>query len=139
MRAQSRTANANEEEILKGTFGSANGAIVDVRCERFDCGDGFFDFFWNVFDLSFNGIIVGDGSLNWNSFSVGHFFVFNNLSFVWNSFNSFNLIVLNVFFLEWNVFNSAFDWNLFSNDFLGKGVTELRVSCSRHCLVSLVD
>jgi len=68
---------------------------------------------------------------------VGHFFIFNNFSFVWNSFNSFDLIVFNVFLFEWNVLDSAFDWNLFGNDFLGKVVSDLRVTGGG--LVSLVD
>ena len=101
----------------------------------YDC---LFDFFWNVFNLSFNGIIISDSSFDWNSFSSGNFFIFNDFSFIWNSFDSFDLIVLDVFLFEWNVFNSRFDWDLFGNDFLGQALSESWISTS-WCLESLVN
>jgi hypothetical protein len=84
----------------------------------FVLNDSLFDFFRNILDLSLNCIIVSDGSLDWNSFSSGDFFVFNNLSFIWNSFDSFDLIVLNIFLFEWNILNSWFNRDFFSNNFL---------------------
>lgn len=117
-----------------------NWEILDSFPNSFNwlvLNDGFFDFLWNVFNLSFNGIVVGDGSFNGDSFSVGNLLIFNNFSFIGNSFNSFDLVVFNVFLFEWNVFDSALDWDLFSNNFLGQGVSELRVSA--YGLVGLVD
>ena len=97
--------------------------ILDSFPDSFDWfvfDDCLFDFFWNVFDLGFNGIVIGDGSFDWDSFSSGHFFVFDDFSFVGNSFDSFDLIVFDVFLFEWNVFDSGFDWYLFGNNFLNK-------------------
>lgn len=104
---------------------------------RFIFNNCFFDFLWNVFNLSFNGIIISDGSLNRNSFSSGDFFIFNNFSFIWNSFDSFNLIVFNVFLFKWNIFYSRFNWNLLSNNFLGQTLSQSGVSS--RCLECLVD
>jgi len=121
-----------------------NWEILDSFPDSFDWfvfDDCLFDFFWNVFDLSFNGIVIGDGSFDWDSFSSGDFFVFNDFSFVGNSLDSFDLIVFDVFLFEWNVFNSGFDWDLFGNDFLDQilGISsDSRVSIS--CVgIGLVD
>lgn len=86
-----------------------NWQILDSFPDSFDwfvLNDGFFDFLWNVFDLSFNGIIVGDGSFDWDSFSSGDFLILDDFSFVWDSFDSFDLVVFDVFLFEWNVFDS---------------------------------
>lgn len=87
---------------------------------RFVFNNGLFDFLRNVFNLSFNGVIVGDGSFDGNSFGSGDFFIINNFSFEWDSFNSFDLIVFNVFFLERNVFDSGLDWDFLSDDLLNE-------------------
>lgn len=108
-----------------------NWQILDSFENSFDWfvfNDGLFDFLWNIFNLSFNGIIIGDGSFDWNSFSSGDFFIFNDFSFIWNSFNSFDLIVFNIFLFEWNVFDSWFDWDLFGNDFLGQALSKSWIS-----------
>ena len=102
-----------------------NWQVLNSFPDSFDWlvfNDGFFDFFWNVLDLSFDGIIVSNGSFDGDSFGSGDFFVFNDFSFVWDSFNPFDLIVLNVLLLEWNVFDSGFDWDLLSDDLLGQAL-----------------
>jgi hypothetical protein len=119
---------------------SLDWKILDSFPDSFDWfifNDGLFNFLWDVFNLSFNGIIVGDSSFDWDSFSVGHFFVLDDFSFVWDSFDSFDLIVFNVFFFEWDVFDSAFNWDFFSNNLLGKILSDLGVSSGG--LVSLVN
>lgn len=82
--------------------------------------NSFFNFFWDIFNLSFNSIIICDGSFNWNSLIMNNFIIFYNLSLIRNSFNSFYLIIFNIFFFERNIFNSAFNWNLLCYNFLSK-------------------
>ena len=91
----------------------------------YDC---LFNFLWNVLNLSFNGIIISDGSFDWNSFSSGNFFIFNDFSFIRNSFDSFDLIIFDVFLFEWNVLNSGFNWDLFGNDFLSQALSKSWIS-----------
>ena len=91
-------------EILNSFPGSFN---------RFIFYDGLLDFFGDVLNLGFHCIVVGDGSLHWNSLVVDHFLILDNFSLVRDSFNSFHLVIFNVFFLEGDVFNSAFNWDFF--------------------------
>ena len=100
--------------------------------------NGLLDFLWNVLDLGLDGVVVSDGSLNWNSFGSGDFLVLDDFSLVWNSLDSFDLVVLNVLLLEWNVFDSGFDWDLLGDDLLGQALANPWVATSTG-LESLVD
>lgn len=76
---------------------------------------GFFDFSSDVLDLSFNGIVVSDGSLIGDSFVSDDLLVLNDLSLDWDLVNLFDLFILNVFLLEGNILDSALNWDLLSN------------------------
>ena len=65
--------------------------------------NSFFNFFRDIFNLSFNSIIICNSSFNWNSLIMNNFVIFNNLSFIRNSFNSFYLIIFNIFLFEKNL------------------------------------
>lgn len=93
-------------EILNSFPGSFNWLIFN---------NSLFDFLGDVFNLSFNGIIVSNGSLDWDSVGMDNFFILYDFFFIGNSFNSLDSIVLNVFLFEWNVLDSAFDWDFLSN------------------------
>ena len=101
-------------EILDSFPGLLNWLVFD---------DGLFDFLGDVFNLSFNSVVVGDGSLNWDSFVVNNFLILNDFPFKGNSLDPFNLVVLDVFLLERNVFDSTLNWDFFSNCPLDIGAT----------------
>lgn len=118
-----------------------NWQVLNSFPDSFDWfvfNDGFFDFLGNVFNLSFNGIVIGDGSFDGDSFGSGDFLILYDFSFVWDSFDSFDLIVLNVLLFERNVLDSGFDWNLFGDNLLGEALTDSGVS-SGAGLEGLVD
>ena len=80
--------------------------------------NGLFYFFGNVFHLSFDSVVIGDGSFHWDSLAMDYFFIFDDLAFVGYSVDTFYLVVLDVFFLEWDVFDPTFNWDFFCNHFL---------------------
>ncbi len=81
--------------------------------------NGLLNFSSDVLNLSLNGIVVGDGSLNGHSHAADDFFVFNDFSLNGNLVDLLNLLVFNVFLLEGDVLNSALYWDLSSNCFVG--------------------
>ena len=102
---------------------SLNGEILNSFPDFFNWfvfNNSFFNFFGNIFNLSFYSIVISDSSFNGDSFIVNNFIIFNNFPFKGNSFNPFNFVIFNVFLFERNVLNSAFNGNFFRNYFLSK-------------------
>jgi hypothetical protein len=77
--------------------------------------DCLLDLFRDVFDLSLDGIVVCDSSLDRDSLGVNNFLVLNNLFFIGDSLNFLYSIIFNIFFLERDVLDSTFNRNFISN------------------------
>lgn len=102
-------------QVLDSLEDSFNGFVLD---------DGLFNFLGDVFDLSFDSVVVGDGSFDWDSLGSGNFLIFDDFSLVRNSLDSLDLVVFDVLLLEGDVFDSGFDWDLFSDNFLSQALTD---------------
>ena len=98
-----------------------NGQILNTFPSSLDgliFNNSFFNFFRNILNLSFDSIVVGDGSFDGDSLGVDDFLVFDDFSLERNSLDSFNSIIFDVFSLERNVLDPALHWDFLSDNFL---------------------
>jgi hypothetical protein len=94
---------------------SFNGEVLysfPCSLDWFVLDDRLFDLFRDVFDLGFDGVVVGDGFLDGDSLSVDYLFVLDNLLFVGDLDYFLHSVILDVLLFEGDVLDAALNGDL---------------------------